>query len=151
MGGAGNDTYLIANTDTGTVGSTFTASTAINATSLDKITFLIGDTLKFDTVTTVLLATLAAAPADGAISLIRGTYTAAVASTGANALFTIGATATTGDSTMVVYDADIAATTVAYRAVILVGYIDTTDGTTAGTAGTTDTYAGTTTGLVGTA
>jgi hypothetical protein len=148
VGGAGADIYLIANTDTGTVGSTFTAGTAITATNLDKITFLIGDTLRFDTVTTILSATLATAPADGAISLIRGNYTAAVATTNTAALFTVS---TTGSSTMVVYDSDVSTTNVSYRGVILVGYIDTTDGTTAGTAGTTDTYAGTVTGLTGTA
>ena len=154
VGGAGNDTYLIGNGDTGVIswtGTAYTAASTVDATNLDKITFLIGDTLKFDPVTTSLSATLGTVntvPGDGKISLVRGDYTAAVATTGVSALFT---QSTTGASTMVVYDSDTSVTNTSYRAVILVGYVDTDTGTTAGAAGTADTYAGTVTGLVGTA
>jgi len=143
VGGAGNDIYLIENTDTGVIawtGTAYTAGSTVDATNLDKITFLVGDTLSWGNTTSLAatLGTVNTVPGNGNISLVVGNYTAAVATTGVTALFT---QSLTGTSTMVVYDSDLTAGT-SYRAVILVGYTDT---------GTTDPMGGTVTGLVGTA
>ena len=144
-GGAGNDTYLIENTDTGVIawtGTAYTATSTVDATNLDKITFTVGDTLQFGTVSTVLSTTLGTVntePGNGKYSLVVGNYTAAVPTTGATALFT---QSLTGTSTMVVYDSDLTAGT-SYRAVILVGYTDTGTTDPVGTTGVT--------GLIGTA
>jgi Ca2+-binding RTX toxin-like protein len=146
VGGAGNDTYRIENTDSGIIawtGTAYTANSTVDATNLDKITFLVGDTLQFGTISTVLSTTLGAvntAPGDGKYSLVVGNYTAAVPTTGATELFT---QTTSGTSTMVVWDSDTAATTTSYRAVILVGYTDTGTTDPVGTTGVT--------GLIGTA
>jgi Ca2+-binding RTX toxin-like protein len=146
VGGAGNDIYLIENTDSGTIsaasGTIFNADSTIATATLDKITFLVGDTLKWGITTSLstTLGTVNAAPGDGKFSLVKGNYTAAVPTTGAVELFT---QTTSGTSTMVVWDSDISTTNVSYRAVILVGYTDTGTTDPVGTTGST--------GLIGTA
>jgi len=144
VGGAGNDIYLIENTDTGVIawtGTAYTAGSTVDATNLDKITFLVGDTLSWGNTTSLsaTLGTVNTVPGNGAISLVVGNYTAAVPTTGVTALFT---QSLTGTSTMVVYDSDLTAGT-SYRAVILVGYTDTGTTDPVGTTGST--------GLIGTA
>jgi len=148
VGGAGNDIYLIENTHSGSSalsaasGTIFTEGSTIAIAALDKITFLVGDTLQWGITTSLstTLGTANAAPGDGKFSLVKGNYTAAVPTTGAVELFT---QTTSGTSTMVVWDSDISTTNVSYRAVILVGYTDTGTTDPVGTTGST--------GLIGTA
>ncbi len=147
-GGSGDDIfYFDKNSSTALKDSSGTALTAsaitngasINATTADVITDFgdFGtDTLTFDTVVLSYpdsTFAYSATPVDNDVILVRGTYDSATK------IFTYDSSATsatTNYATLVIYDANMTATTVDFRGVVLMGFYDSTpDADNTGTTG----------------